>query len=315
METVKRVWVGVNEIPTDETEEEDDMLHGKRQNQCRSQCVVDNTAFYPNSTNGKWQHSAVPLVSGTLEPVCNVCMCVLCGLCCVSESVAVFVYQQEWWEDGVEQERPAEWTDMQSLHCPSDQAKTHSNTLKLHRHTHHTHMDAQIIFSPPHLPSRFRATGLQTWQNLTNYFCKNYLPLTSKQTECGTAAGVCIVTGRLYWRQTADQTGPASANVNAAVALSAAVEPLTIFRNSPHIPDLCSLYPVGLFVKSRMTVEYQITQQIRPNCSCCLAVYPADLRCSSGGVEQNFISGKWHRKGLDFKPACFTSFLRLYCVA
>lgn len=55
---------------------------------------------------------------------------------------------------------------------------THSNTLKLHTDTHTTHMDTQIIFSPPHLPSRFRATGLQTRQNLTNYFCKNYFPLT-----------------------------------------------------------------------------------------------------------------------------------------
>lgn len=71
----------MNEILTDETEE-DDTLHGKIQNQCQSQCVVNNAAFYPNSTNGKWQHSAVPLVSGTLELVCNVHVCAVWVVLC-----------------------------------------------------------------------------------------------------------------------------------------------------------------------------------------------------------------------------------------
>lgn len=52
--------------------------------QLLSQCVVNNTAFHPNNTIGKWQHCAHWLAAFT------VCVRVL-----VCVSVAVFVQQQE----------------------------------------------------------------------------------------------------------------------------------------------------------------------------------------------------------------------------
>lgn len=44
---------------------------------------------------------------------------------------------------------------------------------------------------------------------------------------------------------------------------SAAVELITHFRNSLHVPELYSLNPgLGYLSKRRMTVEYQVAQQI-----------------------------------------------------
>lgn len=50
--------------------------------------------------------------------------------------------------------------------------------------------------------------------------------------------------GGLYCcQESANQTGLTSTNVNGAVVFSAAVELLTHFRNSFHVPVLRSLYP------------------------------------------------------------------------
>lgn len=56
--------------------------------------------------------------------------------------------------------------------------------------------------------------------------------------------GVCMMQAGLYWcQESANQTGPVSMNVNAAVVLSAAVELVIYFRNSFYVPELCFLYP------------------------------------------------------------------------
>lgn len=164
---------------------------------------------------------------------------------------------------------------------PGQDTQQHTvRTLKPHTdtHTHHTHGWTHKSFSV-HLtcPQGLGQLELQIWLKSDKVGIKKrlhclylsiekYYPLTFKADLVSVKQkkeSASWLEG-LYWRQGADQTGPASANGTAAVALSAAVEPCTNFRNSQHVPDLRSLYPVGLFVKLRMTAEYQITQQIRP---------------------------------------------------
>lgn len=57
---------------------------------------------------------------------------------CVCVPIVIFAEQQARWEDAVEKELPAEWTELKSVHCPSDQAKTHFNTEYTHGHKRNT---------------------------------------------------------------------------------------------------------------------------------------------------------------------------------